>query len=222
MSAGSLVPGASFCPSACLGVVSPPVPRAAEDAFYQQLVPVPRLHPTAPPGSAFEELLRSHEARDWLAYAKPPFGGPQRALEYLAVTPRIAISNRRLLSLEEDQVTFQWKDHRSEHREKSKVMTVDADEFQRRLLIHVLPGGFQRIRYYGYLANCHERKTGLLSHDPDSRNHGLAAKPEQCRQMQEATTRAGADTGAHAAATASWSDRRDRADPLASIATGYA
>ena len=94
-----------------------------------------------------------------MVYAKPPFGGPERVLEYLGrYTHRVAISNHRLLALEQGRVTFQWKDYRSEHREKSKTMTLAAEEFQRRFLIHTLPAGFQRIRHYGLLANAGRRE----------------------------------------------------------------
>ena len=89
-----------------------------------------------------------------MVYAKAPFGGPQQVLQYLGrYTHRVAISNQRLLALENGQVSFQWKDYRDAQR--LKVMTVSADEFIRRFLSHSLPTGFQRIRYYGFLANCH-------------------------------------------------------------------
>jgi hypothetical protein len=87
-------------------------------------------------------------------YAKAPFGGPQHVLEYLGrYTHRVAISNRRLLALESGQVSFRWKDYRDHNRQKT--MIVSASEFIRRFLQHALPPGFQRIRYYGFLANCH-------------------------------------------------------------------
>ena len=89
-----------------------------------------------------------------MIYAKAPFGGPQHVLEYLGrYTHRVAISNRRLLALEDGQVSFQWKDYRDG--QQQKVMTLSADEFIRRFLQHAVPPGFQRIRYYGFLANCH-------------------------------------------------------------------
>ena len=130
-----------------------------EDSFYRKELRFPGSIEPLQDAFAFDDLLRSHEDREWVVYAKPPFGGPRRALEYLGrYTHRVAISNHRLLSLEDGQVTFQWKDYRSEHREKSKVMTVDTDEFQRRFLTHSLPAGFQRIRHYGFLANCHRKE----------------------------------------------------------------
>jgi hypothetical protein len=90
--------------------------------------------------------------------AKAPFGGPQHVLEYLGrYTHRVAISNRRLLKLEEGQVSFQWKDYRDGRQQKA--MTVPAEEFIRRFLQHALPLGFQRICYYGFLANCHRAES---------------------------------------------------------------
>jgi hypothetical protein len=92
-------------------------------------------------------------------YAKPPFGGPQHVLQYLArYTHRVAISNHRIVSSTDDQVTFRWKDYA--HRSKQKLMTVTAEEFLRRFLLHVLPHGFVRIRFFGFLAN-RRRKTLL-------------------------------------------------------------
>ena len=161
-----------------------------ENAFYKNQLRFPGSIASLQDAFAFDALLRLHEKREWVVYAKPPFGGPQRALEYLGrYTHRVAISNHRLLSLKDDQVTFQWKDYRSEHREKSRTMTVNADEFQRRFLIHTLPAGFQRIRHYGFLANCHrvdklEYCRKLLTNG----TAGLLPAPEECRQMMEALT----------------------------------
>jgi hypothetical protein len=87
-----------------------------------------------------------------VVYAKRPFAGPQQVLEYLGLyTHRIAISNNRLLSVDEGKVRFRWKDYRNGDR--IGTMTLSAEEFIRRFLLHVLPDGFQRIRYYGFLAN---------------------------------------------------------------------
>jgi hypothetical protein len=158
-----------------------------EDAFYKSELRFPGAIESLQDAFAFDALLRLHENREWVVYAKPPFGGPQRALEYLGrYTHRVAISNHRLLSLKDDQVTFQWKDYRSEHREKSKTMTIDADEFQRRFLIHTLPPGFQRIRHYGFLANCH--RADKLEYCRKLLTNGLLPQPEECRQMMEALT----------------------------------
>jgi len=101
---------------------------------------------------AFTAYLAPLRNRNWVVYCKPPFGGPEEVLRYLArYTHRVAISNRRLLSLDDKGVTFKWKDYRLEGAERYKVMTLATDEFIRRFLIHVLPAGFHRIRYYGML-----------------------------------------------------------------------
>jgi hypothetical protein len=87
-----------------------------------------------------------------VVYAKRPFAGPEQVLKYVArYTHRIAISNNRLLDIDDGKVQFRWKDYRNGHRQKT--MTLGADEFIRRFLLHVLPDGFQRIRYFGFLAN---------------------------------------------------------------------
>jgi hypothetical protein len=91
---------------------------------------------------------------EWVVYAKRPFGGPQQVLEYLGrYTHRVAISNNRLIDFADGEVTFRWKDYR--HAPRQKLMHLDAPEFIRRFLLHVLPNGFQRIRHYGFLANRH-------------------------------------------------------------------
>src|ERR1035441_3134047 len=116
--------------------------------------------------AAFTRFLAPLEKMEWVVYAKAPFGGPQHVLEYLGrYTHRVAISNSRLLALENDRVSFAWKDYRAPQ-QPHKVMTVSAEEFIRRFLQHALPSGFQRIRYYGFLANCHR-----------------AAKLNLCRQL---------------------------------------
>ncbi len=108
---------------------------------------------------AFHSFLRSLFRQDWVVYAKPPFGGPQHVLHYLArYTHRVAISNHRILAFADGQVTFRWKDYA--HGSKQKLMTVTAEEFLRRFLLHVLPHGFVRIRFFGFLANC--RRKALL------------------------------------------------------------
>jgi len=108
---------------------------------------------------AFRSFLRSLFRQDWVVYAKPPFGGPQHVLHYLArYTHRVAISNHRIVNFADGQVTFRWKDYA--HGSKQKLMTVTADEFLRRFLLHVLPSGFVRIRFFGFLSN-RRRKTLL-------------------------------------------------------------
>jgi hypothetical protein len=111
------------------------------------------LEPLRDP-AAFTRYLAPLGKCKWVVYAKAPFGGPQHVLEYLGrYTHRVAISNRRLLALAEGQVSFAWKDYRDG--QQHKVMTVSAEEFIRRFLQHSVPPGLQRIRYYGFLANCH-------------------------------------------------------------------
>ena len=104
---------------------------------------------------AFAAYLAPLRNSKWVVYCKHPFGGPEEVLRYLArYTHRVAISNRRLISLDDKGVTFKWKDYRLEGPERyNKVMTLDTDEFIRRFLMHVLPPGFHRIRYYGFLTS---------------------------------------------------------------------
>jgi hypothetical protein len=103
---------------------------------------------------AFTAYLAPLHKRDWVVYSKRPFGGPEEVLRYLArYTHRVAISNRRLIACDERGVTFKWKDYRIEGPERYGVMTLATDEFIRRFLMHVLPSGFHRIRYYGLLAS---------------------------------------------------------------------
>lgn len=100
----------------------------------------------------FTDYLRVLRKKKWVVYAKPPFGGPGRVLDYLGrYTHRVAISNNRLKALQDGQVTFTYKDYKEKN--QTKMMTLPAAEFLRRFLMHVLPDGFQRIRYFGFLAN---------------------------------------------------------------------
>ena len=100
----------------------------------------------------FAGCLAPVRKAEWVVYAKPPFAGPQQVVDYVGrYTHRVAISNHRLLEIEAGQVRFQWKDYR--HDNQQKTMTLSAPEFIRRFLLHTLPDGFQRIRYYGFLAN---------------------------------------------------------------------
>jgi hypothetical protein len=100
----------------------------------------------------FLRYLAPTRKAKWVVYAKPPFAGPDEVLKYVAAyTHSVAISNSRLLDIEDEKVRFRWKDYRDENRQKT--MTLTADEFIRRFLLHVLPERFQRIRYYGFLAN---------------------------------------------------------------------
>ena len=103
---------------------------------------------------AFADWLAPLPDSEWVVYAKRPFAGPAAVLAYLSrYTDRVAISNRRLLALDERGVTFRWKDYRAKASTRYKTMTLSAEEFMRRFLLHVLPEGFHRIRHYGLLAN---------------------------------------------------------------------
>ena len=103
---------------------------------------------------AFARWLAPLRACEWVVYAKRPFAGPEAVLAYLSrYTHRVAISNRRLLAMNEHGITFRWKDYRAKGRTRHKTMTLAAEEFMRRFLLHVLPRGFHRIRHYGLLAN---------------------------------------------------------------------
>jgi hypothetical protein len=107
--------------------------------------------------AAFRRHLAPVRGTEWVVYAKRPFAGPAQVLDYVGrYTHRVAISNNRLLSIDEGEVRFRWKDYRDGNRQKT--MSLQAGEFIRRFLIHVLPDGFHRIRYYGFLGNCHRAR----------------------------------------------------------------
>jgi hypothetical protein len=133
------------------------------DAFHHGRLFFPgALQPLATE-AAFRAFLRSLHRQQWVVYAKPPFGSPAHVLHYLArYTHRVAISNHRLVARTDDTVSFHWKDYR--HGSQVRTLTLDAAEFLRRFLLHVLPKRFVRIRYFGVLA-------------PRCRTHELA----QCR-----------------------------------------
>jgi hypothetical protein len=98
---------------------------------------------------AFTRHLAPVRRTEWVVYAKPPFGGPEQVLAYLGrYTHRVALTNSRLLDIEDGRVLFRWKDYRHHN----KVMSLEAGEFIRRFLLHVLPAGFHRIRHFGFLA----------------------------------------------------------------------
>src|SRR6202165_5623384 len=110
----------------------------------------------------FATWLRPLFRKDWVVYAKPPFGGPEYVLQYLdRYTHRVAISNHRLVSFADGKVTFRWRD--SAHHNEQKLMTLSLDEFLRRFLLHLLPKGFVRIRNFGFLANRRRATTLPLS-----------------------------------------------------------
>src|SRR5271154_4547500 len=111
-------------------------------------------HAALADAQAFVAYLAPLRRVEWVVYAKRPFGGPQAVLAYLSrYTHRVAIANSRLIACGRAGVTFRWKDYRAEGRDRQKVMTLVTGEFIRRFLIHVLPHGFHRIRYYGLLAS---------------------------------------------------------------------
>ena len=109
----------------------------------------------------FQAFLDTISRKQWVVYAKPPFDGPEHVLQYLArYTHRVAISNHRLVSVDDNNVTFRWKDYA--HQGKNRTMTISHEEFLRRFLLHVLPKGFPRIRYFGWMANRRRAHSLLL------------------------------------------------------------
>jgi hypothetical protein len=128
----------------------------------------------------------------WVVYAKPPFAGPQQVVDYVGrYTHRVAISNHRLVDIEEGQVKFNWRDYRDN--QQQKTMTLSADEFIRRFLLHVLPSGFHRIRYYGFLGNRHRKEKlqhcrQLLGMAPPRESSSVTATPEDYRDRYERLT----------------------------------
>ena len=137
--------------------------------------------------AAFQRYLAPVWNTGWVVYAKRPFAGPAQVLDYVGrYTHRVAISNNRLMSMENGKIRFRWKDYRDGNRQKT--MTLTGSEFIRRFLIHVLPSGFHRIRYYGFLGNCHR-----------------ARKLDRCRELLRMAPVAPADPPA---------DYRDRFEAL--------
>jgi Putative transposase/Transposase zinc-binding domain len=119
--------------------------EAGQLKFFSALAPLQSL-------DAFRRYLAPVRQKEWVVYAKAPFAGPQQVLDYLGrYTHRVAISNNRLVAMDEGNVQFRWKDYADDN--QHKVMTLQADEFIRRFLLHTLPLGLQRIRYYGFLGN---------------------------------------------------------------------
>jgi hypothetical protein len=131
--------------------------------------------------AAFKAYLRPLRDIDWVVYAKKPFAGPRQVLRYLSrYTHRIAISNHRLVSADENGVAFKYKDYRIEGPARYKTMTLATDEFIRRFLIHVLPKGFHRIRHYGLLASSN-RAANI------ARARELLAMPSRAKQPETPT-----------------------------------
>ena len=107
----------------------------------------------------FADHLRPARQTEWVVYAKPPFAGPPQVLDYVGrYTHRVAIANSRLLDVDDGHVRFRYKDYRTDPAQSQKTLTLDTTEFIRRFLLHVLPSGFHRIRYYGLLGNRHRRE----------------------------------------------------------------
>jgi Putative transposase/Transposase zinc-binding domain len=126
---------------------------AGKLGFHGALVPLQSAQ-------AFAAMLRTLFRSDWVVYSKPPFGGAEHALRYLSgYTHRVAISNHRLVALQDGRVTFRWRD--SAHKNKQRLLTLTVEEFLRRFLLHVLPRGFVRIRHFGLFA--HRRRATFLS-----------------------------------------------------------
>src|SRR6202008_3975092 len=155
-------------------------------AFFGDLAPLATKR-------AFDAALAPLRRSDWFVYAKRPFAGPQAVLAYLArYTHRVAISNSRLIALDEKGVTFKWKDYRIKGRDRLKTMTLDATEFIRCFLLHVLPSGFHRSRHYGLFAsavcaqNCEAARKCLAA--GQSAPHGGRAKPD-CKAENLLSTR---------------------------------
>jgi hypothetical protein len=128
----------------------------------------------------------------WVVYAKPPFAGPQQVVDYVGrYTHRVAISNHRIVDIEGGDVKFTWRDYRDNNQQKT--MTLSADQFIGRFLLHVLPGGFHRIRYYGFLGNRHRREKleecrQLLRMAAPTENPSIPVTPEDYRDRYERLT----------------------------------
>jgi hypothetical protein len=143
---------------------------------------------------AFRRYLDPLREKEWVVYAKAPFAGPEQVLDYVGrYTHRVAISNNRLLDIDDGNVTFRWKDYRDDNTQKT--MTLTAEEFIRRFLLHVLPPGLQRIRYYGLMGNRHRHE-----------------KLAQCRQLLQMETETSSPPDVE-----SPSDYRDRYEALTGV-----
>ena len=138
--------------------------------------------------SAFAHWLAPLRQCEWVVYAKRPFAGPSAVLAYLSrYTHRVAISNRRLVALDDRGVSFRWKDYRAKGKTPYKTMTLSAEEFMRRFLLHVLPSGFHRIRHYGLIANATRRNNlararELLHVAPEPAAHRASDEPTAITQ----------------------------------------
>lgn len=152
---------------------------------------------------AFKDWLIPLRQQEWVVYAKRPMAGPEAVLAYLArYTHRVAIANSRLIAHDERGVTFKWKDYRAKPRDRYKTMTLSADEFIRRFLLHVLPAGFHRIRHYGLISNTGRKENltrarELLAHEAHSAN-GEITTPADTTSHTETTPDADHDEAAKA------------------------
>ncbi len=140
----------------------------------------------------FARYLAEARRTEWVVYAKPPFGGPQQVVDYVGrYTHRVAISNHRLVDIEDGHVKFSWRDYRDDNQQKT--MTLVSEEFIRRFLLHVLPSGFHRIRYYGFLGNRYRKEKlahgrRLLGMVPPSLDSSEPTAPEDYRDRYEKLT----------------------------------
>ncbi len=143
----------------------------------------------------FTNWLQPLRQCEWVVYAKRPFAGPDAVLAYLSrYTHRVAIANSRLIAMDEQGITFKWKDYRAKERARHKTMTLASDEFMRRFLLHVLPSGFHRIRHYGLIANT-TRKDNL------TRARELLIDEKTIESMNAETDAVDAADGGDASAT---------------------
>jgi hypothetical protein len=169
-----IVPGGGLAPDADRWVACKPgfflsvrvLSRLFRRRFLEELENAHRLgrlqffgeHIDLADAELFSAWLMPMRQVEWVVYAKRPFAGPEAVLAYLSrYTHRVAISNSRLVAVDNRGVTFRWKDYRQHGRTRYKTMTLDTEEFMRRFLLHVLPSGFHRIRHYGILANANRR-----------------------------------------------------------------
>jgi hypothetical protein len=134
----------------------------------------------------FRSFLRALFRQDWVVYAKPPFGGPLHVLHHLArYTHRVAISNHRLVDFTDGEGTFRWKDYA--HGNKRRLTTVTAEEFLRRFLLHTLPRGFVRIRFFGFLANRRRAASLALCRQLLETNPRLRSNPSATAEAGQPT-----------------------------------
>ena len=181
-------------------------------AFFGRLVELAKQR-------AFLRHLAPVRKKRWVVYAKPPFAGPEAVLAYLSrYTHRVAISNRRLTAFDEAGVTFRYKDYRRSAPERQQVMTLAADEFIRRFLLHVLPRGFHRIRHYGLLASATRKASIARAREL----LGIATPPEAIEPEEPIDTRPSCPCcGGHMIVIETFERRRQpRAPPSDAMPTG--